>query len=220
MLAKAKPLIRAQILLRTSKRNYINKLPVKLLVEIFLFCLPTHRFPTTSRREAPLLLGRVCRIWCSVSLSTPQLWTQLTIADPDWSRMHHGEDSESIRSLNNAWNSDAFHRFGIQEWLRRSGNSPFSFRIGRHHEYHLFVPLLTRTLQAEAYRWNAVTLDDNCRCNNYIWQMLRSPEKTPMLTDLRFGLSVYPSENTTLQALSCAARLSSLYSHSMNVVSS
>ncbi|TDL13631.1 hypothetical protein BD410DRAFT_735089 [Rickenella mellea] len=102
MLAKVKPLLRARIRRRVFKRNYINDLPFELLAKIFLFCLPI-TFPRPSRREAPLLLGRVCRVWRSVSLHTPQLWAQIILEYFFLSNPKH------------TLNYETFHRFGIHE---------------------------------------------------------------------------------------------------------
>ncbi|TDL21654.1 hypothetical protein BD410DRAFT_724024, partial [Rickenella mellea] len=60
--------------IRRRKFKHINKLPVELLVEIFLWCHPMGTFPRPSRFRAPILLGMVCRVWRSVSINTPQLW--------------------------------------------------------------------------------------------------------------------------------------------------
>ncbi|KII83264.1 hypothetical protein PLICRDRAFT_119641, partial [Plicaturopsis crispa FD-325 SS-3] len=46
-------------------------LPPELLSQIFIHCLEEEE-PSIDR--APLLLGRVCRRWRSISLSTPELW--------------------------------------------------------------------------------------------------------------------------------------------------
>ncbi|KII92014.1 hypothetical protein PLICRDRAFT_104006, partial [Plicaturopsis crispa FD-325 SS-3] len=52
-------------------------LPPELLSEIFVHCLPEDTTPNV--RRAPLLLGRVCRRWRAISLSTPQLWSSISI---------------------------------------------------------------------------------------------------------------------------------------------
>ena len=45
----------------------IHRLPVEILVEVFLFC------------QAPLLLSRVCSSWRRIALQTPALWTRLVM---------------------------------------------------------------------------------------------------------------------------------------------
>ncbi|KAJ7487102.1 hypothetical protein FB451DRAFT_1127328 [Mycena latifolia] len=48
--------------------------------EIFWFCLPSRPGPLT--REAPLLLGNICKEWRNVALSTPQLWKYIHLDEP------------------------------------------------------------------------------------------------------------------------------------------
>ncbi|TDL22671.1 hypothetical protein BD410DRAFT_212865 [Rickenella mellea] len=150
-----------------------KELPADLLVEIFLLCLPgpNDSFPIPSRREIPILFGRVCRLWRSVSLNTPQLWAQIQL---------------SASYPVDIWKSENFHRIGIHEWIRRSGNSPLSFDIGWHGDIHASAPSLALTLQAEAHRWKSIRLRSTCHCVNHILQMLSIPGKVPMLIDLRF----------------------------------
>ncbi|KAJ7252151.1 hypothetical protein B0H12DRAFT_961513, partial [Mycena haematopus] len=69
---------------RTSLRAYVDahralispvrRLPLDVLQEIFVACLPTHRNCVMSASEPPVLLGRICSSWRSISLSTPRLW--------------------------------------------------------------------------------------------------------------------------------------------------
>ncbi|TDL24124.1 hypothetical protein BD410DRAFT_786211 [Rickenella mellea] len=174
------------------KQKKVKELPVELLVEIFLYCLPTDGFPTPSRREAPILLGRVCRAWRAVSLATPRLWTQINLTPfPDTPY----------------WTSKMFHQVGIFEWMRWSADCPLSFEIGSHIDRHDAFPLLPLTLQYEAHRWKAVHLRSTCFCVSYILDMLLKPGKTPMLTEIRF-LNEEPFRD---YPISCAPQLISIH---------
>ncbi|KAJ7134869.1 hypothetical protein C8R44DRAFT_560198, partial [Mycena epipterygia] len=51
-----------------------RQLPVDIIQEIFTACIPTHRNCVMSASEAPVLLGRICSSWRTLSLSTPRLW--------------------------------------------------------------------------------------------------------------------------------------------------
>ncbi|KAF8138039.1 hypothetical protein K438DRAFT_1537299, partial [Mycena galopus ATCC 62051] len=51
-----------------------RRLPLDIVQEIFIACLPTHRNCVMSASEAPVLLGRICSSWRTISLSTPRLW--------------------------------------------------------------------------------------------------------------------------------------------------
>ncbi|KAJ6557851.1 hypothetical protein B0H19DRAFT_906207, partial [Mycena capillaripes] len=52
----------------------VRRLPLDIIQEIFIACLPTHRYCVMSASEAPILLGRICSAWRAISFSTPQLW--------------------------------------------------------------------------------------------------------------------------------------------------
>ncbi|KZT20077.1 hypothetical protein NEOLEDRAFT_1025012, partial [Neolentinus lepideus HHB14362 ss-1] len=57
----------------------LRRLPVELLSQIFMKCLPGGTFITPRRFSAPLLLMQVCSTWRRVALSTPGLWCYLKI---------------------------------------------------------------------------------------------------------------------------------------------
>ncbi|KAF9067145.1 hypothetical protein BDP27DRAFT_1329352 [Rhodocollybia butyracea] len=56
-----------------------SRLPVEVLGEIFVHCLPTDRFSYISAAQAPLLLTSICQRWREVALSFPSLWNTLHI---------------------------------------------------------------------------------------------------------------------------------------------
>ncbi|KAJ7739245.1 hypothetical protein DFH07DRAFT_78780 [Mycena maculata] len=57
----------------------IQRLPVELLHEIFLACLPTNEYTPVSSRLAPLVVSWVCKRWRYISLSLPMLWSSLAL---------------------------------------------------------------------------------------------------------------------------------------------
>ncbi|KAK7022108.1 hypothetical protein R3P38DRAFT_3538325 [Favolaschia claudopus] len=57
----------------------IRLLPLDILAEIFLACLPSKREALIDDSKAPLLLGRICRSWRAVAYSTPTLWSSIHI---------------------------------------------------------------------------------------------------------------------------------------------
>ncbi|TDL22670.1 hypothetical protein BD410DRAFT_212844 [Rickenella mellea] len=177
----------------TVQRNTVAPLPAELLIEIFLYCLPADGFPCPSRREAPLLLGRVCRTWREVTLNTPQLWAQITL---------------SFSLIQDIWVSKSFHEIGLPEWLRRSGTCPLSFGIEWHSELHSLAPFFSITLRAEAHRWKAIRLRSTCHCINHILQTVSTPGKTPMLQDLRF---VNEAPFRTDHSIVCAPQLKTIH---------
>ncbi|EDR03630.1 uncharacterized protein LACBIDRAFT_307014 [Laccaria bicolor S238N-H82] len=94
-----------------------RRLPLDIMEEIFTHCLPTHHNAVMSVGEAPLLLGRVCSAWRSITLATPRLWASLHIPTPtaDLSQA-------SVRKL-------AVRCEAVREWFLRSGEVPLSISL-------------------------------------------------------------------------------------------
>ncbi|KAF7376847.1 hypothetical protein MSAN_00102200 [Mycena sanguinolenta] len=99
----------------------VRRLPLDIIQELFIACLPTHRNCVMSASEAPVLLGRVCRSWRAISLSTPRLWSSLHVVEPLWNPADPtpGSFEEKVaRRLEIA-----------QMWLSRSGQCPLSISL-------------------------------------------------------------------------------------------
>ncbi|KAJ6629384.1 hypothetical protein B0H10DRAFT_2208787 [Mycena sp. CBHHK59/15] len=60
----------------------VRHLPLDIIEEIFVTCLPTHPNCIMSTQEAPVLLGRICSVSRMISLSTPHLWASLHVVGP------------------------------------------------------------------------------------------------------------------------------------------
>ncbi|KAJ7583302.1 hypothetical protein C8J56DRAFT_953601 [Mycena floridula] len=84
-----------------------------ILREIFIHCLPVNRTAATVITEAPLLLGRICRSWRELALSTPALWASIRV---DFS---HFLDLPRAQQLYQ----------GAQSWLARSGMCPLTIQV-------------------------------------------------------------------------------------------
>ncbi|KAJ7160057.1 hypothetical protein C8R46DRAFT_1285376 [Mycena filopes] len=93
-----------------------RRVPPEIIQEIFLACIPTHRNCAMSSSDAPLLLGRICSSWRSISLSTPRLWTKLHFVQPNL-RL----PAAKIRI--------AQHLESAKMWLARSGQWPLSISL-------------------------------------------------------------------------------------------
>lgn len=102
----------------------IRQLPVELLPQIFIACLPTDRNPTMCNDEAPMLLTVICSHWRRVALSTPRIWAAIHIPIPQPECIPEsppGEDGEDLmiqRRCN-----------GVKEFLSRSGSLPLMISI-------------------------------------------------------------------------------------------
>ncbi|KAF8155345.1 hypothetical protein K438DRAFT_1862641 [Mycena galopus ATCC 62051] len=102
----------------------VRRLPLDIIEEIFVACLPTHRNCVTSATEAPLLLGHICSAWRSISLSTPQLWASLHLVEP--SAPPHSAHAQEVREFGER----VTRRLEITTtWLGRSGQCPLSLSI-------------------------------------------------------------------------------------------
>jgi hypothetical protein len=96
----------------------MRRTPDDVLREIFHFCLPSEHNALIDPDEAPMLLGRICRHWRSVTHSTPNIWSSLHIAPIDYRQAP----------------PKILVRFGrvIEKWLERSGNCPLSISFLDH----------------------------------------------------------------------------------------
>jgi len=104
----------------------IRQLPLDVLGEIFVHCLPEGRNAVMSSEEAPILLGRICSAWRSITLSTPRLWATLHIPTPTQvNKTGQGPaqpDPTFIAKMER-------RREAAWEWISRSGESPISISI-------------------------------------------------------------------------------------------
>ena len=97
-----------------------RRLAPELVALIFEFCLPNRELRASEFRanEAPLLIAQICRGWRHVALSTPRLWTRMSICLP------------LGRLPQSAWiTAIAQASFASLLWLSRSGN----------HKLHIYV---------------------------------------------------------------------------------
>ncbi|KAJ6465864.1 hypothetical protein C8R45DRAFT_1079824 [Mycena sanguinolenta] len=102
----------------------VRRLPLDIIQEIFVACMPTHRNCVISATEAPILLGRVCSGWRIISLSTPKLWSSLHIVDPYLS------SSNTIGVDDAVYAHKVAQRLEITNmWLGRSGQYPLSISL-------------------------------------------------------------------------------------------
>ncbi|KAJ7658416.1 hypothetical protein B0H17DRAFT_955267, partial [Mycena rosella] len=145
----------------------VRRLPLDILQEIFVACIPTHRNCVMSAREAPILLGRICSSWRTISLSTPRLWARLHIAEP--ARPFQAVLYNAPPGRYAQYDNKLAQRIETTKtWLGRSGQCPLSVSLDSstnhrpitpgaepsHQNTHLFI----QTLVAFAYRWQDISL--------------------------------------------------------------
>ncbi|KAJ6594565.1 hypothetical protein B0H19DRAFT_1056835 [Mycena capillaripes] len=104
----------------------LRRLPLDIIEEIFMACLPTNRNCVMSALEAPVILGRICSSWRTISLSTPRLWSRLHIVEPTRPYMYNS----SYVPKPGAFEAKVAQRLEVANiWLRRSGNCPLSISL-------------------------------------------------------------------------------------------
>ncbi|KAF7332778.1 hypothetical protein MKEN_00161500 [Mycena kentingensis (nom. inval.)] len=118
----------------------LRRMPVDLLREIFVACLPQGHNCAMKAAQAPLLLGRVSSSWREVSRSTPALWNRLHIAC-------------SRHRANVAGIAAAAH-----EWLARSGAMPLSLSLSIDTELPGMVSTALQSILPYAQRWEHILL--------------------------------------------------------------
>ncbi|KIJ94895.1 hypothetical protein K443DRAFT_11769 [Laccaria amethystina LaAM-08-1] len=103
-----------------------RQLPLDVLGEIFIHCLPEGRNAVMSSQEAPILLGRICSAWRSISLSTPRLWASLHIPTPTQitktRQVPAQPDPTFIAKMERRYEA-------AWEWIGRSGENPISISV-------------------------------------------------------------------------------------------
>ncbi|KAJ6594527.1 hypothetical protein B0H19DRAFT_1225651 [Mycena capillaripes] len=111
----------------------LRRLPLDIIQEIFLACLPTHRNCAMSALEAPVILGRICSSWRTISLSMPRLWSRLHIVEP---ARPYGSWNPGLYEAKVAQRLEVAHA-----WLGRSGTCPLSISLEGPHDHDMTPPL-------------------------------------------------------------------------------
>ncbi|KAJ7502626.1 hypothetical protein B0H11DRAFT_1989391 [Mycena galericulata] len=111
----------AYIEAHTALISPLRRMPPDIIQEIFMACLPTHRNCVMSAKEAPVLLGRICSSWRTLSLSTPRLWSRLHMVEPT---LVHPDASKAVEEK-------LVQRLETTKtWLDRSGQCTLSISFG------------------------------------------------------------------------------------------
>ncbi|KAJ7282745.1 hypothetical protein C8J57DRAFT_1122620, partial [Mycena rebaudengoi] len=76
----------------------VARLPVELLSEIFILCLPNSSKRYPNPRTVPLILLRICTAWANIARSTPALWDTIHVEFPRAEGFEHLFDYYLVRS--------------------------------------------------------------------------------------------------------------------------
>lgn len=121
----------------------IRRTPPELLAAIFMLTIPQQwQIASSSQsnnyRKSVLLPGQVCSMWREVSLSTPQLWSNISL-----NISRNGKRSKAEDAL-------------VDTWLSRTGEYPLSIEIFQ--GASSLVKPLSNALIASSSRWRYLLL--------------------------------------------------------------
>ncbi|KAF9563142.1 hypothetical protein CPC08DRAFT_706269 [Agrocybe pediades] len=164
-----------EILALKTQRNAhatISRLPPELLTRIFEWC--KHSEPVSTRyyfRRRPLAwIGctHVCRLWRSIALNSPTLWSDIDFDHFTWAK-------EMLIRSKMADLKVSIHLQGTPEDVKKAESARFILCQG------------SRLVKLNIHTWDK-------DCDNYVQGMLRSlPRSTPKLRSLEISLtSSYP----------------------------
>ena len=183
----------------------IRRLPQEILLEIFIHCLPKDHNTFMSSHEAPLLLGRICSRWRSVSLSARQLWTTIHVPVPAPAEIHPEQVITKAEHIVASKRMIRLRTAALQEWLNRSGSLPVDISCNQWAEaitadfVNTAQPIVDVILSV-AHRWRNVTMaapaDTMVSFLSYPSHNLPFLESLNLIFIWRWepGLSIQPSE--------------------------
>ena len=126
----------------------IRRIPPELLAAIFSLTLPHHWVESSSvyyrsynYRKAVLLPGQICGFWRDISLTTPQIWSKITL----------NLTEKTYQSEINLVNT----------WLSRAGEQPLFIQIFHPNPANtrgISNPVIPSTLVASCSRWSYLLL--------------------------------------------------------------
>ncbi|TDL16594.1 hypothetical protein BD410DRAFT_901925 [Rickenella mellea] len=127
----------------SKKASAIHTFAPELLANIFLHCLDDeYRHSTRCVSQAPLLLGRVCRTWRTISVSSPELWSRIVMVESELSQIDCKKDLIATKL-----------------WISRSGSIPLSICIDYDRTHHSEeIPHLLRLVASHSWRWKDIKI--------------------------------------------------------------
>lgn len=177
----------------------IRRIPQEILQEIFIHCLPTDHNAIMSAHEAPLMLGRICSSWRSISISMPRLWTTVHVPIPDGYHNFEwfSEEMALADSLVAATHIADLRTAALKEWLNRSKSLPVNISFTQwgdssppsvpapqsHHSY----PIVD-TILSVAHRWREISIA--APAQTMMRFLTHPPHELPFLESLDFDFTL------------------------------
>ncbi|KAF8654197.1 hypothetical protein AX16_003724 [Volvariella volvacea WC 439] len=145
----------------------IQRVPLEILQEIFVHCLPTDLFIRPDSYKAPLLLARVCRAWRHVVLSTPKLWSRLAI------QLSQANSERRISMM--------------KTWILRSSGHPVCLFAYVPTADDTTIDAFLRLFTSNLHRWKNLRLTLPAHCRLPVMEALN--QGTPLLESLQIRFS-------------------------------
>ncbi|KAF8166855.1 hypothetical protein BJ912DRAFT_934401 [Pholiota molesta] len=174
----------------------MRRLPVDLLREVFLHCIPTDHNAILSRVEEPMSLTRVCSAWRAVALATPALWASLhiTVPLPISSTELAGSDVDPVWSKAAAENAMRMRTRMVQEWLLRSGACRLDISLHDQERLEYQLPNANyeeflKLIIPHSRRWRSMTF--NTIADSLIRVAALDAEDVPALEDIAINVPYF-----------------------------
>ncbi|KAJ7080506.1 hypothetical protein C8R44DRAFT_824126, partial [Mycena epipterygia] len=167
-----------------------RRLPLDVIQEIFMACIPTHRNCVMSASEAPVLLGRICSSWRIISLSTPRLWATFHVVEPT---RPFGDTTSPLFEKKVEQRLET-----TKTWLKRSGQCPLSISLqcGVNSDPYYSAPHTNPFLQAlipVAPRWQHISFTAPSAVLDMLLPLTQAD--VPLLKSVTLRQRPYYSEN-------------------------
>lgn len=156
----------------------IRQMPLEVMQEIFVHCLPNDQYVRPDACKAPLLLGQVCAPWRRAVLATPRLWSSLAI------QLSHRNSGRRLSLM--------------KSWISRSSGHPISLFVyipmADEHIANMFVGIL----HSHLHRLKNLRLTLPHHCRTPVLEALA--QGTPLLESLQMRFSPTKVEDTPLSS--------------------
>ena len=157
----------------------VRKIPPEILAEIFLHAAEGSSVVWPRQNgsiEMPMLLGRICSYWRTITLSLPLLWSDIRLDLP-----YGHEAAGGIKTTCTAVQDL------VDTCLSRSGNTLLSFSITADGPHGLITDLLQAFVKHSS-RWRDASID-LARLSRYHQTLLPAQGSVPNLYRLHLGTS-------------------------------
>ncbi|KAF8175851.1 hypothetical protein BJ912DRAFT_1064125 [Pholiota molesta] len=173
----------------------MRRLPIDVLREILIHCLPTGHNAILSHKEAPILLTHVCSAWRTIAFTTPALWASMhmpvppPLADDRIFMSEVQREKFRIDTLNVVRQRTR----SMEEWLMRSGACRLSislydqehFNEDANANYEGFLDIII----PHSKRWHSMSFSTSVNCIQRIAAL--SADDVPALEEIDINMTSF-----------------------------